>query len=299
MSQSPNSLRDAARPEADMLPSIGDNNPPLISNDELYLQHTAVIARVSELEAKAAEQPTFVELGDDRTQGALQDIIKEVDGEIKRLESKREEVKDPFLSAGRLVDGFFKALADPKGKQQGRLDKIRAALAKTATDYLRRKDAAERARLEAEARKRREEEDRLRAEQRKREEEAERLREKHRPTAATEKAIVASTIGHQADAAMAATIEAEQAANAKPAELARTRSDDGGSLGTLNEIWKFEVTSFDDLEPDAIWSFIPRADKEKAIAAYMRINAPKEKTATPWAPLRGVNFFRTTRGQFR
>ena len=300
--QAPNTLRDLSRaeiPAAGRNVEISDNNPPLICLDQLFLDHASAVERVGELETKAAAQPGFVELGDDQTQGALQDVIKEIDKETKILESRREATKVPFLEAGRIIDGFFKSLTDPKGKRQGRLDKARDVLARVATDYLRRKDAAERAKREAEARRLRQIEEDQRAEQRRCEEEAERLRAKHRPGAAVEKETLADVAGHQAEATNAAAIEAEQAANAKPADLARTRSDDGGSLGTLIESWDMNITAFDDLEPERLWPYIGRAEKEKAIRSYMRANAPKEKTTEPWQPLRGVNFFRTTKGNYR
>jgi sRNA-binding protein len=294
--QPSNTLR--AVPAADRQVDASDNRPALVTNDQLLLDHASIVDRVIALEVKAAEAPDFVELGDEASQGSLQDLIKLIDAESKLIEARRETTKEPFLSASRVVDGFFKTLADPKGKAQGRLDNIRRVLARTATDFLNRKRAHEQALREAEAKKKRDEEERLRQEQIKREEEAAKLRERNRPTAATEKETQASVAGHMAEAAGASAIELEQSANAKAADLARTRSD-AGSLGTLNEFWAYEIVDFDAIEPDAIWDFIPRGDKEKAIKAYMRIHAPKEAPTTPWNPLRGVNFFRTTRGQFR
>lgn len=289
----------SSAPASDRQVGTDHNRPPLITNDQLYLDHQSMIARTVELETLAAAQPTHVADGDDATQYALQDLIKEIDKEAKIVETKREAEKAPFLEGSRIVDGFFKAVADTKGRQQGRLDKIRAALVRTATDYLRRKEAAARAILEAAAKARREEEERLRAAQQEEEERARKLYERNRPTAAAEKEVVANAIGRQADVAGAASIEAAQAANAKPAELARTRSDVGGALGTLTEFWEMEILEFDAIAAGPLWPYVTRAEKEKAIRAYMKANAPKEPTSTPWQPIAGVNFYRTSKGQFR
>jgi len=276
---------------------LGHNNPPLISVDQLTLGYAPFLARATELEGKAALMPGFVELGDDATQGRIQDIIKEIDKESKGVETTREGAKAPLLEGCRTVDGFFKGIADPKGNRKGRLDIIRAALAATATDFLRRTDAHKRAIAEAEARRLRELEATQRREAAEREAAAAKLRERNRPTAAVAHETTAGALHHSANATAATAIAAEETANQKPADMARTRGEK--SLGTLTEYWDFTITDFNAIEPDAIWGYIPRAEKEKAIAAYMKANAPKEPPSTPWQPLRGVNFFRTTRGSFR
>lgn len=275
----------------------GHNRPPLVSVDELTLEYAPLLERAAELEAKAALLPEFVELGDDATQGQIQDAIKEIDKESKGVETHREGTGAPLLEAKRIVDGFFKAIADPKSGRKGRLDLIRARLASTATDFLRRTDAKVRADREAAARLLRQQEDAQRAAAAKAAEDAAKLAARNRPAAAAEKETLASALNHGANATAASAIAAEEAANEKPADMARTRGQ--ASLGTLTEYWDFTITDFSAIEPDAIWAYISRPEKEKAIAAYMKANAPKEPPSTPWNPLRGINFFRTTRGSFR
>jgi hypothetical protein len=274
-------------------PGIGDNRPALITNDMLAIDHRDLEARVAELEAKADTQPT--EVNDDETQGRLQDVIKAIDGAQKTVETTRVSVKEDFLKAERVVDGFFK---------QGlgaRLGAIRVKLEKVATSYLQRKQAAERRRREEEARRLREEEEEQRRIAREAEERAARLRERSRPAQAAAIEQDARDAAAEAAELEAQRIAAEQHAQAKPAELARTRSSEGGSLGTLKSTWDFNIEAMDEIPAGPLWAYIKREAKEQAIRAYIKANAPTDETTTSadWQPLRGVKMFRTAKGVYR
>lgn len=266
---------------------IGGNRPPLITPDQLYVDNEDLMNAVSAIEIEATHSPTDVP--DDATSGKLQDLIKTIDGIGKRAEMTRVGVKEPYLAASRAVDGYFKGIEE-------RLKKARFPVYTRVANYLRAKEAKARLEREAEARRLREAEEEKRREAREAEERAARLREQKRPGAAVEKETLANYSRNEADTIGAAAIVAEQQAQVKPAELARTRSDEGGALGTLKEVWQFTIEDFDAIPGSPLWPYIPRAAKEQAIRAYMRQNAPptQPKDAAPWNPLKGVKFFRTT-----
>jgi hypothetical protein len=285
-------------PAADREVTPLDNRPPLISTDELMVDHSAIVARVGELEAEAAAQPHRV--NNDDEQGALQDVIKRIDDHSKVIEAKREDVKGPFLTASRIVDGFFKALSEPKrGGTPGRLEIIRNRLAAIGGDYLRRKEAAERLEREQAAARQRAEEQRLRDEAAAAELAAARLRERNRPTAAVEKETVADIRTEQAAHAGARASELETQAAARPAELARTRSA-LGSLGTLKAEWMHTIEDIDLVPLEMIASYIKREAIEVAVRAFIKARAPTDpKDGQMWDGLPGVKIYGTTKGVFR
>lgn len=275
------------------LAGIGDNLRPLITTDMLTIDHRDLDARVTELEEIAASQPT--EVDDDVTQGRLQDVIKDIDKEQKKTEAIRVAVKEQYLVAERTVDGFFKQ------GLQARLSAIRIKLEKVGTSYLQRKAAAERRRREEEARRLREEEDRKRQEAFEAEARAARLREQSRPTQAAAVESDARAAAAEAEDIGSQRIEAEAHAQAKPAELGRTRSAEGGSLGTLKQEWNFTIEEADGIPSAPLWPYIARAAKEQAIRAYIKAHAPTDEatTSADWQPLRGVKMYRTAKGVYR
>ena len=274
-------------------PTIGDNRPPLVSLSLLEVDHSALVVRVAELEEKAGEQPDRID--DDVTQGRVQDVIKEIDKEVKNAEATRVAVKEPYLEAERTVDGFFKQ------GLMARLFTVRKKLDTVATAYLRRKADEERARrLEAE-RKLREEQEKLRKAQREQEERERKLREQNRQKQADAAAEQARAAQAQREAMEAERMYAQQEAQAKNAELARTRSAESGSLGTLRTTWDFNIEDIDEIPPRALWPYISRDAKEKAIRAYIKANSPKDEAVADreWQPLAGVQMFRKSDGVFR
>jgi len=310
---------------------IGHNLPPALP-DRLAEDYSQLVAEVEALAQRANAAPEVV--NDDAEQGVIGNLAKDVTKTAKNIEARRVDEKEPFLKAGREVDGFFQPL-------KVRLDRIASAMEIRGRDYLNRKAAAERRVREEEERKRREAErlareeaqQKLReAEAREREahkaqERAERLRleeearhakevteikngflrETEEREAARQKAeaetaarLRAEEDERAAKASQAAAIEslkaleraeaerldAERAAQAKPADLARTRSS--GSLSTLAQKFDHEIVDFEAIDLEVLRPYLPRADIEKAIRQFIRVN--KDTKA-----LRGVRIFETTR----
>lgn len=275
-------------PAADRVVGAADNRPALVTLDQLALDHRDLSARLEALEHAANNQPDAID--DDDEQGELQDCVKDLDAFGKYIEAMRENVKAPYLTASRVVDGFFKQYLT------ARITLARERLARIGGDYLRRKEAAERSRREAEARRLRDEEQKRRAEAQEQERKAQALRERDKPAIVPE--IQANTATNVANAIGSAAWEAEQLARARPADLARTRST-AGSLGTLQTFWDFEIDNLETVDKDKLWPYIARAEKEKAVRAFIRSNAP-ETTEHDWQPLApAVRMVRATRPQFR
>lgn len=272
---------------------IGDNRGPLITLSELSGDHQQIEQRIAELEEKAGEQPDRVD--DDVTQGRVQDVIKEVDKELKNAEATRVAVKEPYLEAERTVDGFFKQ------GLMARLLTVRKKLDGIATAYLRRKAEEERARRQEAERKLREAQEMLLKAQREQEERERKLRDQNRQKQADAAADQARLAQQQREAMEAERMAALQAAQVKNAELSRTRSSENGSLGTLRTTWDFNVDDIDEIPPRALWPYITREAKEKAIRAYVKANAPKDEAVSDrdWQPLAGVQMYRKSDGVYR
>lgn len=190
--------------------TIGDNQPPRAAalQDELSARHLQLAARRDELLEAMKRAPEKVT--DDETAGRVGDFIKQIMACHKNAEATRVAEKEPHLESCRVVDGWFKKITDP-------LASAKKAMEERLNKYLVAK--AEAARREAEEKARRERE------------EAERL-----AAAATTDKQLDVAIAHEA-AADAAAVTAQ----AKPAELSRTRGD-FGAVASLRTTWDFEVT---------------------------------------------------------
>lgn len=130
----------------------------------LIEQHATVLNRASELLGGLDRLP---DISDDDTAGKVTDFKKQITTCVKTLEALRVSEKDPFLVAGREVDGVFNG---PKDK----LEKGLVTVNKRLTVYLNEKARIEREAREAEERARAEvarraEEDRRKAEAARRE----------------------------------------------------------------------------------------------------------------------------------
>lgn len=185
--------------------AIGHNAPPPLK--EILAENYAHFAKEIEAIAERANAaPKTVRNDDDLD--AVGVIIKDAKAMLKRVDGTRKEEKEPHLQAGRDVDAFFKVMSE-------RLDRIATALGDRADDYQRQKAAEARRKAEEEARKLREKEE---AERRKAEE-----------AAAAGKDRAADKAEVKADMMADKAAEAERAAQASAADLARTR----GASGTL------------------------------------------------------------------
>jgi hypothetical protein len=271
---------------------IINERPPLVTTDELSVDYGYLERAVASIRDEGGTLPAVI--NDEKTQGHWQDVIKQMDDKIKAINPKREEVKSPYLAAGRTVDGFF----------QGVIQRV-GALRKEITDltdgYLTRKrDEERRVREEAAAK--------LRAEQeaaaklaREAQERADRQAAQHRKAASEASRAKAEEAERESARLREEAAAAEVAAQAKSADLSRTRSD-GGSLGSLADTWNFRILEIEDLKGAAIWPFVSRDAKEKAVRAFMKANAPRNLApGEKWEPkgLEAVEFYRESKGKYR
>lgn len=279
-------MAKAKIPGADRLVPPTDNLRPLITTDELVIEHARFEAAVAEIERAVPDIPDRID--DDVTSGEWQDVVSRITVIVKQIEANREAVKSPYLTAGRVVDGFF------KGFEKRCLEvneKVRAPIA----SYLRRKADEERQRREAEAAAARAESIRLQREAeeaRQREETAKRQATQERHAQAAREAEAG------AEEAQERAAYFERASHEKSADLSRTRSR-AGSLASLDDHWDFEVADYAKLKGSALWPYVTNAAKEAAIKAYMKANAPGDVNHGPWQPLDGVRFFKTSKLKVR
>lgn len=130
---------------------IGDNAPPLA---ELLVDETAALKQRSDDLIAGAARCTVTDEDSAKRATQLAGMMKDHGAKI---ETAREERKRPFLEGGRTVDAHFAALKtplvgnDPKGKLGGAAAEVVARI-DTWRREEERKAAAERARLEEEAR---------------------------------------------------------------------------------------------------------------------------------------------------
>jgi undecaprenyl pyrophosphate synthase len=231
---------------------IGANNPPVEANalrDRLIEDNDDLIRRKEELLAGAARVP---DVTDDEMAGKVSDFIKQLTGFVKVADNKRVAEKEPFLSAGRTVDGFFKALSDP-------VEAAKKAVERKLTGYLQEKANRERREREEAARIAREEAERQAAE-------ARRKAEAMKADADLAAALEAEQAAQQR-AAEAAKAEKSAAANA--ADLSRTRGD-YGAVGSLRTTWDFRNLDRDALDLESLRQHLPLDALEKAVRSAIK-----------------------------
>jgi regulator of protease activity HflC (stomatin/prohibitin superfamily) len=242
--------------------STQDNRPPLIVVGDLAREFAHISKFVDEQEAAAAEVPPVIE--DDDDLAIVNRMAVTLRKAEKRLDMTRDETKRPYLDASNVVQGFFKPLMT-------RLDAVRASVEQRGTRYLAKKAEAERKRQAAEA-------ERLRAEAARKQAEAE----------------AAVNIAHKAAAGFDAQTRLDEAADAeaiatqaKPADLARTKSDEG--TATLEDRWAFDVESYSSVDLEALRLFFGPKDVSEAIARFVKAGGRE---------LRGVRIYPAPKGRF-
>jgi hypothetical protein len=129
--------------------AIGDNNPPPaeLARDEFNTALDAALKRRGLTRARfneLVEQAGRAQATDDETTGRCGELVKSLRAAIKLIEEIHAEIKEPYLSAGREVDGLKKVLVGPLE------DAKRSVEAKQGT-YLREQEA----KRQAEERRRR------------------------------------------------------------------------------------------------------------------------------------------------
>lgn len=222
--------------------AIGGNHPPVA--ELLGTAYADLAEQVETALASAGRAPESVT--DDATLGKFGDLVRHLTKLGKEADDARKDEKEPFLTAGRDVDGFFNPMV-------GNLVDAKKTLLSRQTVYLAKKEAEERAKREA-------------AEKAARDDEAERLRAAE---AAQDQGRFDDADKHLAQAAEAEVRAVEAGANVKPAELVRTYSS-GGSVSTLKKEWTFAVESRETIPLDTLRPYLAADAVDKAIRAFVK-----------------------------
>ena len=246
------------------------NNPPpdlLVGNalhETLHDTNGDLLRRRDELLSAAARVPA---IDNDDIAGKVTDFIKQMTALAKAAEAKRTDAKEPYLEGGRNIDGFFKAITDP-------VTKAKQGVERRLTDYLRDKELRARREREEQKRLAREAADRARAEA---EEKAKALASERDLTAAIEAEKAAET-------ATADLVNAEQAADVKPAELSRTRGE-YGSVSSLRTQWVFDEIDRATIDLETLRPYLPTDALDKAVRAFIKAGGRE---------LQGTHIYETT-----
>jgi hypothetical protein len=250
---------------SEAIAGMGHNQPPSLF-ERLAEDHAQLRHSLECLASRATAAPREIKSQDDlRVIGTL---IIDARDLAKKATLARVAEKEPFLTAGREVDTFFKTITD-------RLDRISQFFQKLADDHQRAVAAEARRKAEEEARAAREEEAHRLALAAKAEDAN---REKH----AEQHTAKAEAAGFAAD-------RAEATANASAAALTRQRFD-SGVLATSKEAWAFEVIDFDAIPLDKLRPYFTRAHIEQAIRMAVKMGHRE---------LAGVRIFEDIKASFR
>ena len=230
------------------------NNPPSsaeLLQSELAEKHYKILDGAANLVAAASRIPQVIE--DDATAGKASDYIKMVTGSMKNLEAERVNEKEPFLSLGRIVDGFFKK----------RIDELTGAklTASRPLDTWLKKKAAE--------------------EQRKRMEEAAELRRQQEEQEKAAKMLANAQMQSQADKMLDQALITEQVAKkaeasavAKPADMAQSRGSSGARAALVTR-WVGEVIDIGSLDLEALRFHINPEALQKAVNSFVAAGGRK------------------------
>jgi hypothetical protein len=252
---------------SEALAEIGHNRPPPQSIFErLADDHKVLQEAVADLAARADATRRTINSKDDLD--AVGIIVRDTRLLESRADKARVTEKEPFLSAGREVDAFFKVMTD-------RLGRISQFFRKIADDYQRAVVIEARRKAEEEARKARAEEDaRLAA--------ATAALEAGRDKHAGQHTAKAEEAGQKAT-------QAEATANAGAAELTRQRLD-SGVLATSKEEWTFEITDLEEINFNDLKPYFKHEHIEQAIRAAVKLGRRS---------FAGVRIFKIIKANFR
>lgn len=238
-----------------------------VLRDFLLEDFQQLITRKAELLGSVGRAPLVI--GDSETCDRMAELQKQIRACHKAAEAKRVDYKEPFLTGGRTVDAVAKReITDP-------LDKASVEIGKRLTIWQRKVAEEERQRREAEAQAAAAEAARLEAEaQRLAAEAAE--READATTETEIDAAIAITehstaVFGQAEQAQNDLVAVARLADAKPAELSRTRTV-LGAVASLRTFWDIDTETLDraTLDLDTLRPYIPQDCLEKALRAYVR-----------------------------
>ena len=261
---------------------VGSNEAPDYAREvteRMARDYAELNNTVDRLLDEAAALPETVE--DDETMGIFARVIVRMRDVTARLNAFRIKEKEPYLRGGEACDTWFFGLMDKIARRDKKAKPAVADVLQTKLDdFNQRKlarEQAERARLAAEARRIEEETRRAAAEQVRIAEEtrlaAERARKPEiietKEAAATveDKKVVETKIDHAmaSDRAQEAHIQTL----AKPADIVRTRIEDGGMVTMGTEPYAL-VENSALLDKEKLWPFFTEAEKEKALRGWAK-----------------------------
>lgn len=249
--------------------TIGDNRAPADANpikDRLTEDYGTLERRKTELLDAMERMPTSIE--DEATAGKVSDFIMQLSAAAKNADKCRVDEKEIYLSGGRTVDGYFKAISGPlldaKKKVEGVL-----------TIFQRAKAAEERRAREEQERIAREEQARA---DKKAQAKIDALNEEGDLAAAIEAEEVAKQAAADAE-------EAKRDADAKAAELSRTRSD-SGTVSSLRTYWDFSNLDRASIDLESIRQHLSEDALEKAVRSFIKAGGRE---------LKGVKIFENTK----
>lgn len=255
-----------ARPER--LPVVdqvfGHNKAPL--EEVLKADFADMQAAIATLLAEAGDLPKKVNSDDDQI--AVGRWIVKARAYAKRADEVRQAENKPVLAAQRGINAFFAAIADPIEKA------VKNAQA-MADDFVRRKEAEERARAQREA-----------------EEARRKAQEAEERAARAKSAEAAGKAEGKAEALHAAADAAEERALTAAAELTRHRAE--GVTSSAQARWDWEFTDKDEVYGTLgiLGNFIAEAAVVTAINGMVR--AQKGRASLP-----GIRVFPKTVASFR
>jgi hypothetical protein len=255
------------------------NQPPDFAKevtDRMARDYAEMANSTTTILKEANDLPPSVE--DEPGLRTYSDVVVRIRDLVARADSTRKAEKEPYLRGGQAVDGFFNGLAE-------RLEKATKVLTKRVNDFQQRKlaEERERRRLEAEETARQEREARENAQRTAvAAEEARQVAERARkPEHIETKSAAASAAEAAASAAVVqAQLASDQAQDAhidtlrKPAEIVRSRFDEG-RLVTMKQVGYAEIVDKMKLDPVALWPFVKEEHALMALKAWAKTNSFK------------------------
>lgn len=211
---------------------------------EAFLQAIAPeSSRAQALVEAFKRAPEAVE--DETTAASMTDFAKQFGTCAKAIEAKRKDHKGRYDICGAIIQTAAKSFIDD-------LTKLKRQCETRLTDYQRRIAEAERKRREEEFVKAQEEAAKRAAE------------------------METETDLAQAEAAEEAARRAEREAQAKPADLTKSRGE-YGSVASLRSVLAFEITNLSEINLNGLRRFFSEDDIKKAIRGLMRVNQDEIK----------------------
>jgi hypothetical protein len=231
------------------------NRPPAdlttgeVLREQLRDEFATLLERRDELVAAELRVP---DVNDEDTARKVSDFIKQIQAVIKAADAARVARKEPYLEGCRGIDGFFKAIAEPMEKTKRKVEAL-------LTDFLRRKADKER-------REREERERQARMDEERRRREAETAAANMRDEASLHDALERERVAEQAAADRR---KAEKEADAKPADMSRTRGD-FGAVSSLRTTWTFSNLDRATLDLEKLREHLPMDGLERAVRSFVK-----------------------------